>query len=209
MRKVKQILLGIAASGLTACASVPPEAAELSRIAGQRVAALQAAHEAAITSYFELSRQRVEDFLDNRWVPQFLADFVPSSGLLQMMDTSRAKGQMLLQFSQAAIQQIELQRASLIEPLEAMERQTLRELRQSYAELNQIQSSLTAFVTSAQKVKATEDNVLKRLSLLSARDSAVNKAVSLNDKVVRLTASTDKATDIIKKLQDELSNLKP
>ena len=64
---------------LAACASVPPEAVELSQVAGRRVADAQASHEALAAAYFDLSRQRIEDFIDQRWTPRFLANFVAGS----------------------------------------------------------------------------------------------------------------------------------
>jgi hypothetical protein len=42
---------------------VPKEAVELSHVASRRVADTQAAHEALVQSYFQLSRERVEDLL--------------------------------------------------------------------------------------------------------------------------------------------------
>jgi hypothetical protein len=48
---------------VAACASVPKEAVELSHVASRRVADTQAAHEALVQSYFQLSRERVEDLL--------------------------------------------------------------------------------------------------------------------------------------------------
>ncbi|HVE77715.1 MAG TPA: hypothetical protein VNA89_02580 [Gemmatimonadaceae bacterium] len=76
---------GIAAVA-AACARVPAEAVELSHVASRRVADTQTAHEALVQSYFRLSRARVEDFLEHRWTPTFLRNFVEQGRLLQELD---------------------------------------------------------------------------------------------------------------------------
>jgi DNA repair ATPase RecN len=50
---------------------------------------LQASHEAFVSAYFQLSRQRVEDFLDQRWIPTFLGNFVEQSNLMQALENVR------------------------------------------------------------------------------------------------------------------------
>lgn len=54
----------VSATLVGACGpKVPPEAVELSAAVAEGIAAMQARHEALVSAYFDLSRNRVEDFL--------------------------------------------------------------------------------------------------------------------------------------------------
>jgi hypothetical protein len=70
----------------SACVKVPAQAVVLSRTVGERLPDLQASHEAFVSAYFQLSRERVEDFLDQRWIPTFLGNFVAKSDLMQKLE---------------------------------------------------------------------------------------------------------------------------
>lgn len=61
------------------CAKVPPQAVVLSRTVGQRLVDLQSSHEAFVRAYFQVTRQRLNDFLANQWTPTFLGKFVENS----------------------------------------------------------------------------------------------------------------------------------
>lgn len=71
-------MAGLAFSALLlgGCAKVSEQSVVLSSVVSQRVSALQASHEAFVQGYFEVTRQRIDDFLRQRWVPVFLGEFV-------------------------------------------------------------------------------------------------------------------------------------
>src|SRR2546423_5298800 len=70
----------------SSCIRIPPQAVILSRTVGERLPDLQASHEAFVSAYFQLSRARVEDFLDQRWIPTFLGNFVHDADLMQKLE---------------------------------------------------------------------------------------------------------------------------
>lgn len=213
------VFLGLATSG---CAKVPPQAVVLSRTVGERIADVQASHEAFLRGYFQLTRKRIEDFLADRWIPTFLDNFVKGSDLMNKLvnvqpltevqltnlkarleaagvspaDQAKVlhvvnstlgdpdRGKLVLQFSEAALKQIELKRKSLLSPVDELERQALDELRKTYAELQQAQSTVTAHLSSIQQVTAEQDKVLERLGLLRKRDAIVESAINLNQQVM-------------------------
>jgi len=228
------LVFGVAGlSFLVSCAKVPKEAVTLSTIA------VQASHEQFVRQYFDLARLRVEDFLKNRWVPEFLGRFVEGAELTKKLEEASSlseddiarlrkelqnvvasnelepsvravqsalggdaeRGKITIQFAQAAMKQIEIQRAELIEPLNQLENQALNELRGTYAELIQMQTSVTSFVTSARKVQVEQDEILERLKLLRARDQVVAHAIRVNDEIVKATAGSEKATEIVEKIK--------
>jgi hypothetical protein len=83
---IQSLLPTVLFLNLSGCAKVPPQAVVLSRTVGERLPDLQASHEAFISAYFELSRQRVGDFLDQRWIPTFLGHFVQDAKLMQRLE---------------------------------------------------------------------------------------------------------------------------
>lgn len=228
---------------LAACASVPPEAVELSQVAGRRVADAQASHEALVVAYFDLSRQRIEDFVDQRWTPQFLATFVADANLMERISSPVAltesqqarlaaelsrqaslqgetleqavravhsalgdaeRGQMILEFSEAALTEIKRQRRALLAPVNAQERDVTAALRANYAEMMEIQSAITAFLRSVSDVKAEEDAILQRLNLLRTRDALVQKAIALNESVIDITNDVEDADEALRRIRELL-----
>ena len=78
----------LATSAMTSsCVRVLPQAVILSRTVGERLPDIQASHEAFVSAYFEVYRQRVQDFLDERWIPTFLGNFVADSQLMEKLET--------------------------------------------------------------------------------------------------------------------------
>lgn len=67
---------------ITSCARVPQQAVILSSTVGERIADLEASHEAFVSAYFGLTRDRIEDFLTERWIPTFLGKFVKEAKLV-------------------------------------------------------------------------------------------------------------------------------
>src|SRR6266567_5646769 len=94
MTKKKGILvtavLIVSALVLSGCVRVPAQAVVLSRTVGERLPDLQTSHEAFVSVYFQLARARVEDFLDQRWIPTFLGNFVQHADLMQKLENVQA-----------------------------------------------------------------------------------------------------------------------
>jgi hypothetical protein len=79
-------LLMVCCLPFSGCVKVPAQAVVLSRTVGERIPDLQASHEAFVSAYFDVARQRVEDFLDQRWIPTFLGKFVQDADLMQKLE---------------------------------------------------------------------------------------------------------------------------
>ncbi len=114
-------------------------------------------------------------------------------------DGEAEQGRITIRFAQAAMAEIERQRAELIAPLDQLEADALAQLRGTYAELIQMQNSVTAFVTSVRKVQVEQNEILKRLNLLETRDRVIEQTIKVNDAIVKATAGTGKAMEVIEK----------
>jgi hypothetical protein len=204
------------ALNLGACTpSVPPAATELSRAVGDRIAATQASHEAFVTEYFASSRARVEDFLQQRWIPEFLANYTEDAQLMTLLTDStlvghtgdEERGSIVLDFATSAIEEIEAQRRTLLDPIDRLERQTLKELRGSYADLVAMNASVTSYLESTQKLSDAQDDVLRRLNLLEARDRSLRDAASLHDQIESILDRADEADALYERLREFLDGI--
>jgi hypothetical protein len=72
---------------LTGCVTVPKATVEASHLVGERLSDLQMSHEATLRVYFDLTRERVEDFLVNRWIPVFLSEFMNEAVMAPVLNT--------------------------------------------------------------------------------------------------------------------------
>src|SRR3954467_6479052 len=84
--KIAGALLMVCCMPFNGCIKIPAQAVVLSRTVGERLPDLQASHEAFVTAYFDVARQRLEDFLDQRWIPTFLGKFVQDADLVQKLE---------------------------------------------------------------------------------------------------------------------------
>lgn len=228
------------------CAKVPPQAVVLSRTVGQRLVDLQSSHEAFVRAYFQVTRQRLNDFLANQWTPTFLGKFVETSDLMNKLENvqpltdeqkarllaslqaasisssdqskvmqsvsnalgSTDRGRLVLQFSKAAIEQIELKKKSLMDPVDELERQTLTELARSYTQIQEAQSTVTAHLSSISKVTEEQDKVLRQLGLFETRDAIIENAIDANQKIVDILGTNADPDKILTDLEEQLKNLK-
>jgi hypothetical protein len=213
-------------------AKVPAEAVELSAAVGQGITDMQVSHEAFVQDYFKVSRDRIEDFLQNRWIPEFLENFVRDAELMEFLDSPQAledddlarvreelvlvlrtgdvdnavsavqralgdaeRGQIILEFAQAAVLTIEAQRRELIDPINGFETSSLQHLRAAY-------EAVTALLKSVHDVQVEQDAILQRLGVLEARDEALRQAAGLNDSVVQILSQSGTAEETAAKIKE-------
>jgi len=62
------------------CVSAPRATVELAEIADQQIAEMHASHEKFVRLYYDKLRDDVDRFMEQRWIPQFLANVVEGKG---------------------------------------------------------------------------------------------------------------------------------
>jgi hypothetical protein len=244
MRLAQTIVLCAVLALAAACATVPKQAVTLSAAVGTRLADMESAHEKAVSGYFQLTRERVESFLADRWIPDYLGALVKEGDFVNMLIATKGirkdqevsltaeldkagvskasqpgivaavssafanpeRGKLALQFSEQAVQDIEAKRRSLIDPINAQEKQALAELRTAYAQLIEAQSTVTGHLNSVHKVTEAQDEAFAKLGLLRQRDEAIAKAININDEVGGIL---NKGKNAIETLKDLEARLKP
>jgi len=73
---------------LSGCVSVPQESVQLSYAVGERIKDMQLSHESFVTQYFTLTKERLNDYIDNKFTPLFLEKFVRNAGLMQQLNSA-------------------------------------------------------------------------------------------------------------------------
>ena len=87
MRALLVLAPGLLALG--ACVSAPPQTVELSDIVLQQVEFVEAAHRDLARAYFDQLEERVNDFIDNQWVPGFLERAMDNADVQQALTQIR------------------------------------------------------------------------------------------------------------------------
>jgi hypothetical protein len=147
---VKTGLAGIVLS-LVGCASIPPEAPELSVQLGQRISAIEDANITLLHRYFDEKRKDVDRFIEDEWVPVFADEFFSNTKISNVWDTivreNNKKDRLLFLIKTGPKLQarINRKRVELVAPLDGLERRIEQKLRDEYAQARAINNSLTSF----------------------------------------------------------------
>ena len=225
------------------CSSVPNEAVQLASLVGERIVDVRKAHIFAVQNNFASTQDRINTFMDEKWVPHYLDNFVKEANLTDEINkavpfsstelaalrgelsllsvgaggedeiidaVSRAfgdaeRGQIVLEFAAAAMQNINAQREELLAPVKKREKEVLSELEAIYFDLVKMQNAVTAHIQSAAEVESVQDDILERLGLLQKRDEIVEDALALNEKLEGAIKRGNEVESVVKQLE-ELAN---
>jgi hypothetical protein len=223
------------------CVSVPEEAVVLSNVVGTQIARHRASHEEFVRLYYARSRDVVELFLRDRWIPEYLDRFVRDSEVMDLLVTpdevfnqgqmehlreellaisgigevraplimeavSRVfgdaeRGQIMLDFAQVALAEIEAQRSELLDPLARQEEEVLLHLAHSYAQLELAQAQVTAYLASARDVSRSQDEVLEAMGIREVRDDALRHAVRLSQELAAAAQAGATASEALERMK--------
>jgi DNA repair exonuclease SbcCD ATPase subunit len=202
-----------------------------------------------VRHYYAGSRDVVEMFLRDRWVPEYLDRFVAESEVMDLLTTpdevfneeqlerlreeimaisgvgevrtpliveavSRVvgdaeRGQIMLDFAEVALDEIESQRSELLEPLYLQEQEVLDRLADSYGQLQQAQAQLTAYLASAKDVTRSQDEVLEAMGMRQVRDDALEQAVWLSEELAAAARSGRSAEEAIERMRSLIGSTGP
>lgn len=227
----------------SACTTAPKATVELSEIVDQQILEMQKSHEAFVRLYYEKLREDVQQFMEARWIPEFLARAVEnaefkaeheSATRLARIEEDAVKitiddqkvrdqalrdalreaveealneqkaylGQVLIAFSEEALNQIRIQRKKLMDPIDAQEKLVLSELREGYADLMRATAATKAYLQSVVNLTKERDEVLRKLGLLETQQKILSAAVKANDATVALAEGAEDAEEGLQALVD-------
>jgi hypothetical protein len=212
------VFVWAAVIGLGGCATIPNEAPELSTELGVRLSALEAAHVRLLEEFFAEKRRRVDEFVQEVWVPIFAQEFFADPEIenvwSQVVRSSdpRDRVEFIVRVGPRLQSKINQKRVELIQPLDALEDAVRKKLKTEYDHARAINNTLTAFLHSAAKV---DENRRRYLEMVGIADQALDEFVSETDRAVsalvggarkaeRLAADADKYRQSLLGIIDKL-----
>jgi len=205
--------------GLSACAAIPKESADLSIELGKRISAIEDAHMVLVDKYFDEKRSRVDEFVEKEWVPGFAKQFFANQQISNMWNQIVSSGntadrlQFIITLGPKLQTKINAKRLELIKPLDEAERMIKQQLRDNYDQARAINNSVTSFLVSAVKVAENQNRYLemvgvkdeKVVEVIDQIDSAVEE---LRGKAELVVEKGEKAELYYQKLKNAMEKLK-
>ncbi len=202
MLNIIKVISLISILAISGCASIPPEAPELSAELGKRISAIENSNIALLKRFFDQKRREVDKFIENEWVPEFASQFFSNETISNTWDTivrENDKKQRLLFLVKTGPklqEKINEKRLELIQPLGDLERRIETKIREEYAQARAMNSSITSFLLSASKVA---ENRNRYLEMVGVSDGSLGKLIDKTDDAVtdllgKASGVKDKAT---------------
>ena len=197
---------------LSACASIPSQAPQLSSELGGRLRALEDAHLALVHHYMDERRARVSDFIDHQWIPQFADEFFQDPAMQGAWEEVVASGsaqdrtQYLLTVAPLLLKEIESKRREMLLPLDEVERELVRRLTDEYLQAKAINNALTSFLASASQV---DQSRREYLAVAGVNETDLRSFVRDADEAVESLASRERqAKDAMASAKEYLAKMK-
>ncbi|MGD2090431.1 MAG: hypothetical protein PVH61_29940 [Candidatus Aminicenantes bacterium] len=188
----KILIIYLLLVSLLGCVSVPKEVVELSYTLGQDIASVQASYKRLIRLHFDSLRKQMVTFLENRWVPCFIKNFVEKGGLAELVKKGSKQGfQEIQAWALAAVEKIQQKKNELLEPINKDERNLLNLVDEAFDRIINTNTTITAHLNSIRKVKTLQDDILGKMGLKELRDK-INQG---------LVSASEKANKFLEKLQ--------
>jgi len=196
------------------CATVPKETVELSYAIGQDLDAVHASYTNLIHQHFENLRNQTTDFLEKRWTPTYLGNFIKRGKLISLaQDPDPVKAfDGVSTWAEIALKTIENKKKELISPINADEQNILQSVDDAFARITRANAAITAQLNSIRKVQEVQDDALKALNLKDLRDQINSQLISASNKSVsaieQLAKSEKIIMDVDEKKQDIIKKIK-
>ncbi|MFO7962739.1 MAG: hypothetical protein R6U50_02350 [Desulfobacterales bacterium] len=171
----------------TGCAAIPPQAPELSRELGNRIAVVEKAHIAAVHEYFAQKRAQVDRFVDSQWVPVFAEEFFSTASIesawntIVSEDDKEDRLRFLVITGTKLQHKINEKRTELIDPLDDLEKKLKEKIRDAYAQIKFINESITGLLVSASDISERRS---RYVHLAGLSDEKIDKYIEKTDEAV-------------------------
>ena len=113
-------------------------------------------------------------------------------------------GQVLLDFSQEAQNQINIMRKKLISPINSQERMVINEINAAYADLQRSQAVIKGYLSSAVELKEQQELVAKKLGALTKSKELMDASLKANDVLSEILRGTKEAENTVNEFLDEM-----
>ena len=204
---------------LVSCASIPKETVTLSKTIGSDLQILHDSHRNMVQLYYNGIKLNINTFIDDVYAP-FIIHHVLEVELNKHKkggkDETEEALNVMLEFQEAANQQINAKKAELLSPILQQEREILSAIDQSYQNTIYANTTLTTYLVSVRKVKESQNEALSFVGLNGLDTTVTNQLVELSgfidmilEKGEKINIKSDEAQqqieDIVNKIK-ELTN---
>lgn len=162
------VTLALLGSLLGGCVSVPKESAQLSADLGTMIRDARESHLALIDEYMRARRARMDEFIDQKWIPTYMKKYLKESKFTELYDAEKnpsEKAAIVEEFQQQASKDIAQQRAAMANGLSDVEKLLRKRIADHYDQMQVVNEALTAHLLSAAKVTAARDDIMKKLKV--------------------------------------------
>lgn len=198
---------------MTSCASIPKETVTLSKTIGADLQILHDSHRNMVQLYYSRMKNNISTFIDDVYSPFVIHHVLESeldkykkgeSSIYGIIENAGKKGgkseteealNIMLEFHEAANQQITAKRIELLSPLLNQEREILIAIDQSYQNTIYANATLTAYLISVRKVKESQSGALSIIGLNGLDNTTTNKLVELSG-FIDIALEKGRAVDI-------------
>jgi hypothetical protein len=198
--KIAFMLIGLCL--IIGCATIPSEAPQLSAQLGTRISTLEASHKRLLADFFNEKRRRVDEFIQEEWIPLFANELFSNPTIAGHWDgvvRSQEMGdrvKFILVAGSKLQKRINAKRLELIQPLDELERKITLGLKSEYDQMRAINNTLTSFLLSASKV---EEARRRYLELVGISEKEIDDFISETDQAINELAGVGEiAKDIVK-----------
>jgi hypothetical protein len=205
-----RILPYLLALTVAACATVPKEVVELSYVVGQDLKELHQSYRTLVRTHFDGLRAQTDQFLQTRWTPLWLKEFIADGELIQ-----KVKGSDPVQvledvqlWTEVAIEEIQDKRRELIEPIDKDEQDLLTSVDEAFARVTVANSTITAHLNSLRQVQEVQDQALQALRLGDLRGKITDALVRASEKSKEALEKLAKVEGVVDTLNVEKDALK-
>jgi hypothetical protein len=191
------------------CASVPKEVVELSYTVGQDLNAVHLSYRQLIQTHFDGLRKQATGFLDNKWTPIYIKNFIKKGKLVERANNSDPNMVLLgvRLWAEVAVKEIEKKKKELIDPIDKNEKKLLNSIDEAFAQLISANAAITAHLNSIRKVKEVQDEALQALKVKDLRDKINNGLIFASDKANEAIEKVKKAEGIVDDLAKKKKEL--
>lgn len=208
----KQLGMLAVLSVLVGCASIPPEAPELSVELGKRISAIEDSNITLLNRFFDQKRREVDTFIEDEWVPAFAEEFFSKDAISKAWNTivreddKKQRLTFLVKVGPKLQKRINEKRLELIQPLDALERRIEKNIRDDFSQARAMNNSITSFLLSAAEVA---ENRNRYLEMAGVTDEKIGKLLDETDDAISdLLGKTKDGKDKIDKTDAFLKKVK-
>lgn len=210
--RLKKIGIVVFLIMLIGCASIPPEAPELSAELGRRISAIEDSNVTLLKRFFDQKRREVDKFIEDEWVPEFAENFFSNQTVSAAWNTIVKEDDIkqrlifLVKTGPRLQKKINEKRLELIQPLDDLERRIEKQIRDEYVQARAMNNSITSFLLSASKVV---ENRNRYLEMVGITDEKIGKIIDkTDDAVTDLLGKAGEVKDKVNRAEEFLNKVR-